>query len=148
MATLQKFKLLATQCGVAPSPTRSPMTSPVVQFPRRKSSLRMLLTRSSGRRLREREIAPPQPRPEERRRGTLKDLFTSSPAGALQEEEEEDEEGKSLMNGGDKYCQVWRMKKEVVGAAGWIGFRHRSILRRAWRPVLIGIPESDDRQSD
>jgi hypothetical protein len=50
MATLQKFNLLATQCGVAPSLMRSPRTSPVVQLSRRKATLRMLLSRRSPRR--------------------------------------------------------------------------------------------------
>lgn len=46
MATLQKFKILATQCAVISSPTRSPTTSPVIHLRRRKT-LRMLLGRSS-----------------------------------------------------------------------------------------------------
>ncbi|GFY84787.1 50S ribosomal protein-like protein [Actinidia rufa] len=49
MATLQKFKLLATQCAVAGSPTRSPTTSPVIHLRRRKT-LRMLLGRNRWRR--------------------------------------------------------------------------------------------------
>ncbi|CAN0916238.1 hypothetical protein LINGRAHAP2_LOCUS29608 [Linum grandiflorum] len=155
MATLQKFKLLATQCGVAPSPTRSPMTSPVVQFPRRKSTLRMLLSRSSGRRWSSR-APPPQPRPEERsRRGTLKDLFVSSPA--FQEEEDQGNKGDDVVGVSSNWmtekCQVWRMKKEVGDSTrpsvpGWIGFRHRAILRRSWRPVLVGIPETDSDDSE
>ncbi|CAL1390790.1 unnamed protein product [Linum trigynum] len=167
MASLQKFKLLATQCGVAPSPTRSPRTSPVVHFRRRKTTLRMLLTLRSGRRNsppRRDEPAPPPiyAAPPERRRGSLKDLFVSSPAA---EEEEGDGGRESTIGGGgggggggDRY-QVWKMKVSELGmgsprpppgAAGWMGFRHRSILRRAWRPVLVGIPESagdDDDES-
>ncbi|KAF9591594.1 hypothetical protein IFM89_004823 [Coptis chinensis] len=47
MATLQKFKLLATQCAIATSPTRiSPTTSPVFQLRPRRKTLRMLLSRS------------------------------------------------------------------------------------------------------
>nr|GEW89361.1 hypothetical protein [Tanacetum cinerariifolium] len=47
MATLQKFKMLATQCAVTAasnSPTRSPSTSPIIHLRRRKT-LKMLLTR-------------------------------------------------------------------------------------------------------
>ncbi|CAI0451279.1 unnamed protein product [Linum tenue] len=156
MASLQKFKLLATQCGVAPSPTRSPRTSPVVHFRRRKTTLRMLLTRSSGRRNRDEPAPPPiYAAAPERRRGSLKDLFVSSPAA---EEEEEGDGGRESTidgggGGGDRY-QVWKMKVSELGgaaAAGWMGFRHRSILRRAWRPVLVGIPETagdDDDESE
>uniref|UniRef100_M1CHY2 DUF7806 domain-containing protein n=1 Tax=Solanum tuberosum TaxID=4113 RepID=M1CHY2_SOLTU len=93
MATLQKFKLLATQCAVAGSPTRSPTTSPVIHLRRRKT-LRMLLSRSiggggSGRRLPRREVCSPDRFVGERdstEKGKelvvshkLKDLFVSSP---------------------------------------------------------------------
>ena len=95
MATLQKFKLLATQCGVTQSPTRSPRTSPVVNFRRPKTTLRMLLTRTSSRKSSTcREISYPQSfvgNLTEKKKGdkglsgrTLKDLFVSS---ALLEEE-------------------------------------------------------------
>ncbi|KAM0976538.1 hypothetical protein FF1_019512 [Malus domestica] len=50
MGTLQKFKLLTTQCDVAQSPTRSPRSSPLIQLPRCKPTLLTLLTRSSSRR--------------------------------------------------------------------------------------------------
>ncbi|KAM1196164.1 hypothetical protein FF1_022816 [Malus domestica] len=49
MGTLQKFKLLAMQCGMAQSPTRSPWSSPLIQLPRRKPTLLMLFTRSNSR---------------------------------------------------------------------------------------------------
>lgn len=91
MATLQKFKILATQCGVAQSPTRSPRTSPLVQFPRKKTTLRMLLTRSSSSRCKEitlptpKEIAVDDQKQRDCRdllvvqsRNKLKDLFVSS----------------------------------------------------------------------
>ncbi|KAL6191089.1 hypothetical protein ACLB2K_037481 [Fragaria x ananassa] len=48
MATLQKFKLLATQCAVvAGSPTRNPTASPVIHLCRRKT-LRMFLNRPTA----------------------------------------------------------------------------------------------------
>ncbi|GLT58185.1 hypothetical protein SLA2020_311000 [Shorea laevis] len=88
MATLQKFKLLATQCGVAQSRTRSPSTSPVVHFPRRKSTLRMLLTRTTSRRRIPNQdcfvaTSPPEKKKKKNDDGdtkgrTLKDLFVSS----------------------------------------------------------------------
>jgi hypothetical protein len=90
MATLQKFKLLATQCAVAGSPTRSPTTSPVIHLRRRKT-LRMLLSRgnSSGRRLARQEVRSPDQRgsdassPEKGKElavsQKLRDLFVSSP---------------------------------------------------------------------
>ncbi|KAL0424015.1 UNVERIFIED_CONTAM: hypothetical protein Sradi_0936300 [Sesamum radiatum] len=93
MATLQKFKLLATQCAVAGSPTRSPTASPVIHLRRRKT-LRMLLARggSGGRRLPPRcDDASPDRRgsadegssPEKGKQLSvshkLKDLFVSSP---------------------------------------------------------------------
>ncbi|KAI6677084.1 hypothetical protein NL676_037880 [Syzygium grande] len=50
MATLQKFKLFAAQCGVALSPTCSPRASPVAQLCRQSqnTTLRMLFTRGRG----------------------------------------------------------------------------------------------------
>jgi len=46
--------------------------------------------------------------------------------------------------------RVCRMKVNGLGDGlgsprpGWIGFRHRSVLRRAWRPMLVSIPERDN----
>ncbi|KAJ4843743.1 hypothetical protein Tsubulata_048733, partial [Turnera subulata] len=150
MATLQKFKLLATQCGVAQSPTRSPRTSPVVHLRRRKTTLRMLLTRTSSRRSPPRRLQepppplpppPPQPAPE-KKRDTLKDLFGSS----FEEDEEGGEEKREGVGFGGK-CEVFKMRVnygllggEPGGSSprpGWIGFRHRNLLRRAWRPMLL-----------
>lgn len=154
MATLQKFKLLATQCGVAQSPTRSPRTSPVVHFRRRKTTLRMLLSRSSSRRSPPRRQEPP-PRIHqqtidtelsEKKRDTLKDLFVSSPL--FEGEEENKGTGRELIGFGGK-CEVFKLRVNgLVGEQGsprpgWIGFRHRSLLRRAWRPMLVGIPEDE-----
>ncbi|KAG6779160.1 hypothetical protein POTOM_015531 [Populus tomentosa] len=47
MATLHKFKLLATQCAVTATPTQSPTTSPVFHIRRRRKTLRMLLSKNS-----------------------------------------------------------------------------------------------------
>ncbi|KAM5567785.1 hypothetical protein ABKV19_015716 [Rosa sericea] len=133
MATLQKFKLLALHCGAAQSPTRSPRTSPLIQLPRRKPSLLMLLSRSGSRRStrRQDQPAPVQPPPE--RRNSLKDLFVSSPPFEESEKIEKRQEfGLVVVAGG-------------VGPGsprpGWTGFRYKSLLRRAWRPVLVTIPE-------
>lgn len=162
MATLQKFKILATQCGVAQSPTRSPRTSPMVQFPRKKTTLRMLLTRSSSSRCREitlptpKEIVVDDQKQRDGRdlivqsRNKLKDLFVSS------FDEEEELQHKVSGNDSDKIRDktevLCAMKKLHVNAAGvgdepglsrpvWVGFRHRFLLRKAWRPMLLTIPE-------
>ncbi|KAK2986781.1 hypothetical protein RJ640_011006 [Escallonia rubra] len=142
MATLQKFKLLATQCAVAGSPSRSPSSSPVVRLRRRKT-LRMLLSR--GRRF------PPSP---DRRGGArdsapevgkelvvrqkLKDLLVLSPP-PLEE------------RGSGKEGSVREGNSPGTGCAGGLvgrrgsprslrplsaTFRQR-LLRRAWRPVLV-----------
>ncbi|XP_050119035.1 uncharacterized protein LOC126596480 [Malus sylvestris] len=91
MGTLQKFKLLATQYGVAQSPTRSPGTSPFIRFRRRKPTLLMLLTRSSSRRR-----DPPVPMPQSEKTppqwNSLKDLFVTKMI--------EESRGQSLSGGG------------------------------------------------
>ncbi|WRX13297.1 hypothetical protein QQP08_005784 [Theobroma cacao] len=159
MATLQKFKLFATQCGVTQSPTRSPRTSPLVNFRRPKTTLRMLLTRTSSRKSSTcREMSYPPSfvgNLPEKKKGdkdlsgrTLKDLFVSSPT---LEEEEDDDEGKVVKEKyGGKSEVVLASKLSGLNAlggepgsprAGWIGFRHRMLLRRGWRPMLVTIPE-------
>ncbi|XP_055827353.1 uncharacterized protein LOC129895647 [Solanum dulcamara] len=155
MATLQKFKLLATQCAVAGSPTRSPTTSPVIHLRRRKT-LRMLLSRGGGGGGRGggsgSPLLPEDDASPERISGDgdspdkgkeivgshkLKDLFVSSPP--------------SLENSRREFSP------EIDGAGGSIGsavrrigvrsirplsatFRQR-LLRRVWRPMLVSIPE-------
>lgn len=142
MATLQKFKLLATQCGVAPSPTRSPRTSPLIQFRRRKTTLRMLLSRRSPRLAQPLipRIFSPQKKEEKdlaaaQGHQTLKDLFVSSPPPLG---DTKDRCVGSIGRGST--LNVW---KAGTGSSrpAWTGFRHRSLLRRAWRPVLVAIPE-------
>ncbi|KAL7131781.1 hypothetical protein ABFS83_12G027500 [Erythranthe nasuta] len=152
MATLQKFKLLATQCAVAAgSPTRSPTTSPVVHLRRRKT-LRMLLRGGGGggRRLPPRcEDGSPDRRrsggedssPEKGKvlsvRHKLKDLFVSSPPAFGERHSENVREG-LLPSGGEN---------DGVRRGGTRSLRPLSatvrqrLLRRAWRPVLVGIPE-------
>ncbi|KAM1517541.1 hypothetical protein ACFX15_020155 [Malus domestica] len=142
MGTLQKFKLLATQCGVAQSPTRSPRSSPLIQLPRRKPTLLMLLTRSSSRR---RDPPVPMPLPEELpvQRNSLKDLFVSSPPFELND-------GRKAESERDKRAEFGSLRavgKEIGGFGpgsprpAWTGFRYKSLMRRAWRPVLVTIPE-------
>ncbi|KAF5751901.1 hypothetical protein HS088_TW02G00920 [Tripterygium wilfordii] len=161
MATLQKFKLLATQCGVAPSPTRSPRTSPLVQLRRRKTTLRMLLSRSSSRcrspprrqefsnqatRIVVGDLAEKKSNKEELPGRTLKDLFVSTPS--LESEAENTATSKIGFNSEGAFAA-----KISGGSFGglrdepgsprpvWVGFRHRMLLRRAWRPMLVAIPE-------
>ncbi|KAF2317798.1 hypothetical protein GH714_041112 [Hevea brasiliensis] len=150
MATLQKFKLFATQCGVAQSPTRSPRTSPVVHLRRKKTTLRMLLSRSSG----SSRLSPPQNEPPpihrqprilaplpEKKRDTLKDLFVSSPPPF----EEEENKGKVREAIGGK-CEVFKMRVngllgEPAGSPrpGWIGFRHRNQKEISFTFIILGI---------
>ncbi|KAL4280867.1 hypothetical protein GQ457_03G007130 [Hibiscus cannabinus] len=151
MTTLQKFKLLATQCGVTQSPTRSPRTSPLVNFRRPKTSLRMLLTRSGSRKSSNtREMPYPQSFmgiSAEKKKGegrTLKDLFVSSSPSL---EEGDDGIGKECEMGfGGKGEVVLAAKVGGVNGLGsprpgWMGFRHRMLLRKAWRPMLQTIHE-------
>lgn len=150
MATLRKFKLLATQCAVAPSPTRSPASSPAIHLRRRKT-LRMLLGRADHRKFHRGD--PPVPCREDPARGSprelrvrhkLKDLFVSSPppleTGPPQRCEDRDRlltassssgtaDGLSARNGGNGSLRP-------LSAA----LRYR-LLRKAWRPVLVSIPE-------
>ncbi|XLR01910.1 hypothetical protein S83_068108 [Arachis hypogaea] len=87
MAALHKFKLFASHCGVAQSPTQSPRASPLVQLRRPKTTLRTLLSLSLSRSPRPQE--PPllqdhvslekQSKDLMMRRHSLKDLFVSSP---------------------------------------------------------------------
>lgn len=143
MATLHKFKLLATQCSIPNSPTRSPTTSPIINLRRRKT-LRMLLTRSGTdvcRRL------PPPPSSNEKadspdkttnnnttvKNNKLKDLFVSSSSTASPPRSEEmsgrvgDESG--WRSGGARAIRPWS-----------VALRQR-LLRKAWRPVLVTIHE-------
>ncbi|KAL6952682.1 hypothetical protein U1Q18_012114 [Sarracenia purpurea var. burkii] len=158
MATLQKFKLLATQCAVAGSPTRSPTTSPVIHLRRRKT-LRMFLTRTgsgcgSGRRIPRREESPD-------RKGTpaasadapgknkelvashkLKDFFVSSPPPLLEERSADkigDGRGGFLQAVGGGSAAGRRGGQRSLRPLS-AAFRQR-LLRRAWRPVLGTIPE-------
>lgn len=151
MATLQKFKMLATQCAVAGSPTRSPSTSPVIHLRRRKT-LRMLLSRGGGGETR--RLPPPDEFVDRRgsdvdssedgkdngARRKLKDLFVSSSLSPpLEESERDDGEETNRWSGDDGGL--------IARRGGSRGFRHlpgtlrQRLLRRAWRPVLVTIPE-------
>ncbi|XP_057961690.1 uncharacterized protein LOC131153420 [Malania oleifera] len=154
MATLQKFKLFATQCAVPSSPSRSPAaatTSPVVQLRRRKS-LRMLLSCSSAglRHIspdrRPAIVAHPPPltptRPERdghMLRHTLKDLFVSSPPF------EDDYANPKVKFGGgaEVFDSAGPRLRPGSPRPGFVGLRHR-LIRKTWRPVLVTIPEYDD----
>ncbi|XP_075499460.1 uncharacterized protein LOC142537865 [Primulina tabacum] len=152
MATFQKFKLLATQCAVAGSPTRSPATSPVnVIHIRRKRTLRMLLGRAGGRRLPE---CPDESSPDRRdssnegsspekgeklsARNKLKDLFVSSPPAFGEMASENVRERllttSSVSDGGVREA-AYRSLRPLSAT-----IRQR-LMRRAWRPLLVAIPE-------
>lgn len=159
MATLQKFKLLATQCAVAGSPTRSPSASPVIHLRRRKT-LRMLLSRPE-RRLPRREIPsevseidddddgedrPPMKSKDVRTRRKLKDLFVSSPPleDRVSDKRDDGEEQRGLLPGTGSVSGGVGLaaRRRGIGSLRPVtaGFRYR-LLRRAWRPVLVTIPE-------
>nr|KAJ0223520.1 hypothetical protein LSAT_V11C200079210 [Lactuca sativa] len=151
MATLQKFKMLATQCAVAGSPTRSPSSSPVIHLRRRKT-LRMLLSRGGGETTR--RLPPPDEFVDRRgsdvdsssedgkdngARRKLKDLFVSSSVSPPL-----DDGGRE----GSEETNRWSGDGDLIGRRGGSRrFRHlpgtlrQRLLRRAWRPVLVTIPE-------
>lgn len=147
MATLQKFKLLATQCALSASPSRSPNASPVFQLRRRKT-LKRLLSRSSSRRFLRRgdspseparpQVAPDPPENKPFLSHTLKDLFVSSPPP--------DDKARCSGAGSAPAQRAKRLGLDGLAAAsrragvGTGAFRYR-MLRRAWRPVLLTIPE-------
>ncbi|KAG2322593.1 hypothetical protein Bca4012_057300 [Brassica carinata] len=142
MATLQRFKFLATQCGVEQSPTRSPSpsTSPLVQFRRKKTTLKMLLSLGSPSRQEQPLIHQAADKDVAGRK--LRDLFVSS--SSLEEEEEERPKGKT------KEEALAAMRAKLNASAGsqmesdaapvWFGFSKR-LLQRAWRPKLGTITE-------
>ncbi|KAL5726474.1 hypothetical protein ACHQM5_009515 [Ranunculus cassubicifolius] len=141
MATLQKFKLLATQCATTRSPTQSPTTSPVFQLRRRKT-LRMFLTRSgSSNRRRGGEMLDRNKENSSSEKKSiisnkLRDLFLSSSPdnnGVITEISEDDRE--VLME---------RVRRSIGrrnnGRNLSAAIRCR-LMRRPWRPVLFTIPE-------
>ncbi|KAG6394361.1 hypothetical protein SASPL_144945 [Salvia splendens] len=152
MATLQKFKLLA--CAVAASPARSPSASPVIHL-RRRRTLRMLLSRATGgagggggRRLPPRccdastdrrgsseKRSAPEKGKESLVSNKLKDLFVSSPP-PMAEAVSENVREMLLPSGGELRRGDGRSLRPLSAT-----FRQRLLLRRAWRPVLGGIPE-------
>ncbi|XP_010066688.2 uncharacterized protein LOC104453757 [Eucalyptus grandis] len=161
MATLQKFKLFAAQCGVAPSPTRSPGASPVVQLRRQsqqKTTLRMLFTRGGGIGARgvdaiepRRSFDTPGSGREKKKKSasgrTLKDLFVSPPASP---ERDDDGSGGGRGNGrgGEELFpfHAGSLGGLIAGPSSprpvFMGMRFRSLmLRKAWRPTLETIPE-------
>ncbi|KAL4568880.1 hypothetical protein LXL04_024497 [Taraxacum kok-saghyz] len=145
MATLQKFKLLATQCALAGSPSRSPATSPVIHLRRRKT-LRMLLSRGGSRRFSRREefldrrgndVESSENRKDVGVRQKLKDLLVSSPPSPrLLEQSGRDNIGEETKR--------WSAGVRRGGSRGLrplSGTLRQRLLRRAWRPVLGTIPE-------
>ncbi|KAK9106227.1 hypothetical protein Scep_023071 [Stephania cephalantha] len=152
MATLHKFKLLATQCGVAGSPSRSPTTSssPVFQIRRRKT-LRMLLTRARS--ARRKPHSPPEEKDPIPKATTttlqllisnkLKDLFVStSPPPPPPPPPLEDDGIRS-----DETSKSSTVRPGRTGSTGGSHrpltavFRYRLLRSRPWRPMLLSIPE-------
>ncbi|XP_021755001.1 uncharacterized protein LOC110720307 [Chenopodium quinoa] len=168
MATLQKFKFLATQCAVIGSPTRSPTTSPVIHIRRRKT-LRMLLggrgnsTSAFNRRFihhsNRRVDSPERPKLADQKSASekesnlgarlkLKDLFVSSSSSSpspTKVPEEDDQRRLLPATGGSGVGDGGLVASMRVGSGGVRPFsatlRQRLLMRRAWRPVLVAIPE-------
>ncbi|KAI3868294.1 hypothetical protein MKX03_000205 [Papaver bracteatum] len=164
MATLQKFKFLATQCAVSrgsPSPSRSPAASPVFQLRRRKT-LRMLFSkkfsttyssdasRTDLQRLINNRDSPPEKKNDNSSivssssssSNKLKDLFISSPSPPPPTHE-----GKSLRenvarDGRDDLMVMRSSHGAGLSSSRSIlsAFRYR-LIKRSWRPVLITIAE-------
>ncbi|KAJ6936206.1 hypothetical protein NC652_011057 [Populus alba x Populus x berolinensis] len=136
MATLHKFKLLATQCAVTATPTQSPTTSPVFHIRRRRKTLRMLLSKNS-------DVRRKDPLPEKRVRRKLKDLFVFPSPPFEEKERRSGERGGGeevgLISGG-----AAAVRRGGVGGGALrpvaASLRYR-LLRSAWRPVLVTIPE-------
>ncbi|KAH7686208.1 hypothetical protein IHE45_04G088700 [Dioscorea alata] len=148
MATLQLFKLFGMQCTtVSQSPSRSPVGkraaaasgSPSVQL-RRRVTLKKLLSRSPSRRFVPRgKPSGGKPADPEERKGllshTLRDLLVSSPPS-------EDEGGDGGRGGGGFRFESGSGGRRGAGVSRFrsVSLRQR-LMRRAWRPVLVAIPE-------
>ncbi|XP_047965185.1 uncharacterized protein LOC125209641 [Salvia hispanica] len=110
MGSLQKLKFLATQCGVAGSPTRSPV-------------IHLRRPRHCDRNDEERPVRVS--------RHKLKDLFVSSPPSFSERASE---------NVGERLMPAAGGRRGGARSLS-TAFRQRLLLRRAWRPVLVAIPE-------
>ncbi|KAJ3683434.1 hypothetical protein LUZ60_013661 [Juncus effusus] len=147
MAALQRFKLLATQCTAGPPP--SPSRSPAPPCFRLHKHRRNLIHKKSKTRALRHLISAPDPEPfpdpdqepdvdrEEEKKGllrdnshTLRDLFVSSPKGKGGDSGGVASAGGVAGAGSGRSVGGWRL----------MGLRNR-LLRRAWRPVLVAIPE-------
>ncbi|CAM9004090.1 unnamed protein product [Rhodiola kirilowii] len=141
MATLQKFKLFATQCAAVNISTQSPTTSPLILRRRtRRKTLRMLLTRRPQISDFDDSLKPPSTTSHQKRL-KLKDLFfSSSPTSHahLRVDHDRDREESS----GIGPVQVCRKIGPV--AVRPVRFRNRLLLRKSWRPVLSTIEEVQD----
>ncbi|KAK7381061.1 hypothetical protein VNO78_33585 [Psophocarpus tetragonolobus] len=134
--TLQSFKLLATHCTTTTA-THSPTDSPVLLLRRRRrrKTLRMLLHHD-----------PPESADTHvRARSKLQDLLLSSPPPPRPPpppiNKHQDQEGLlPATAAGHRYRFRSGSRFRRGDAAAPAAFRHR-LLRRAWRPVLLSIPE-------
>ncbi|KAL2335252.1 hypothetical protein Fmac_016465 [Flemingia macrophylla] len=126
---LQSFKLLATRCSTSAAATQSPTASPNLRRRRSRSrkTLRMLLRHD-----------PPEPT-----RYKLKDLLLSSPPPINKRHDHDGllPSAAAAAAPGFRFRTGSRFRRSgaAPGAAS-SAFRHR-LLRRAWRPVLLSIPE-------
>ncbi|OMO75725.1 hypothetical protein CCACVL1_16073 [Corchorus capsularis] len=120
----------------------------------------MLLTRSGSRKSSTcREMSYPQSfvaNLPEKKKGdkdlsgrTLKDLFiSSSPSLGEENNNNQGKVGVDKFGGMNEVVLASKLSglnglggEPASSRAGWVGFRHRMLLRRAWRPMLMTIPE-------
>lgn len=161
-SSLHKFKFFAAhrslEASAAGNPAMSPTKSPVFNLRRRKT-LRMLFEKSSDNRRRNlRQILEDSPesdvnsgkkkRGNHRARRKLKELMVTSPSPPFKGREESDgsgEEGSEISsvtagsitpNGDGRELTARRF-----GSSGSVQSFRLRILRKAWRPVLVSIPE-------
>ncbi|KAM7275411.1 hypothetical protein ACFE04_017277 [Oxalis oulophora] len=147
MATLSKFKLkmFSTQC-------ENPRTSPLVHLRRRRTTLRMLMSRKSS------SLSPPRVSNKrysktttnqqviaaplmKSRSSKLKDLFLSSSIEFDGLECKEVNKSDQIDVVAMKVNPFGRCDSEGSTRPGWLRFRYRFMLSKAWRPLLVSIPE-------
>lgn len=149
MTTLQKFKLVATQCSVvAGSTSRNPSPEPAFHVGRRRTLLH-LLTRTASRRrgVSHPGLLPPRPHRRRRRRRldslsglTLKNLFISSPPPPMPPLARSDGSGVLRFLPPPPRCRGGAGQS----AGGGVGDVRYRVIRRVWRPVLMSISESGE----
>nr|XP_029119593.1 uncharacterized protein LOC105041261 [Elaeis guineensis] len=155
MRALRKFRLLATKCVAASTPPRSPAAGGGAErschFRRQRTpnklhkllSLRRFLCRENRSGGDSSELGEKKSLLSH----SLKDLFSSSPPPSEGEEEVnwgDGGGGVELETGRGSLARMWGFEGRSGGGARRFGSVARlrdRLLRKAWRPVLVAIPE-------